>query len=70
MGFITDEWKGTEFFKINDFHHIEYLVGNAKQAVQSKQFIFIKRHLVLSLSHIVAQKQVLGLMFPMFLKII
>ena len=33
MGFITNEWKGTEFFKINDFHHIEYLVGNAKQAV-------------------------------------
>ncbi len=33
MGFITDEWKGTEFFKINDFHHVEYLVGNAKQAV-------------------------------------
>ena len=33
MGFITDEWKGTEFFKIHDFHHIEYLVGNAKQAV-------------------------------------
>ena len=33
MGFITNEWQGTEFFKINDFHHVEYLVGNAKQAV-------------------------------------
>jgi len=33
MGFITNEWNGNEFFKIHDFHHIEYLVGNAKQAV-------------------------------------
>jgi len=33
MGFITDKWQGVEFFKIHDFHHIEYLVGNAKQAV-------------------------------------
>ena len=33
MGFITNEWKGTEFFNIHDFHHVEYLVGNAKQAV-------------------------------------
>ena len=33
MGFITNEWNGKEFFKIHDFHHIEYLVGNAKQAV-------------------------------------
>ena len=33
MGFITDKWEGTEFFKIHDFHHIEYLAGNAKQAV-------------------------------------
>jgi Glyoxalase/Bleomycin resistance protein/Dioxygenase superfamily. len=33
MGFITNEWQGTEFFEIHDFHHVEYLVGNAKQAV-------------------------------------
>ena len=33
MGFITNNWEGKDFFKIHDFHHIEYLVGNAKQAV-------------------------------------
>ena len=33
MGFITNDWEGKDFFKIHDFHHIEYLVGNAKQAV-------------------------------------
>ena len=33
MTFITDEWNGKEFFKINDFHHVEFYVNNAKQAV-------------------------------------
>ena len=33
MAFFTKEWKGEEFFKINDFHHVELFVGNAKQAV-------------------------------------
>ena len=33
MAFITTEWKGTEHFPIHDFHHVEFLTGNAKQAV-------------------------------------
>ena len=31
MSYITDKWTGTEFFKINDFDHLEFYVGNAKQ---------------------------------------
>ena len=30
---ITDKWEGKEFFKIDDFHHVEFFVNNAKQAV-------------------------------------
>ena len=33
MAYISTEWKGTEYFPIHDFHHVEYFVGNAKQAV-------------------------------------
>ena len=33
MGYMTNEWQGTEYFPIHDFHHVELLVGNAKQAV-------------------------------------
>ena len=33
MAFLSKEWNGTEYFPIHDFHHVEYLVGNAKQAV-------------------------------------
>ena len=33
MALISTEWKGTEYFPIHDFHHVEYFVGNAKQAV-------------------------------------
>ena len=33
MGYMTNEWHGTEYFPIHDFHHVEFLVGNAKQAV-------------------------------------
>lgn len=33
MTFITSEWNGTEYFPIHDFHHLEFFVGNAKQAV-------------------------------------
>ncbi len=33
MTFITSEWNGTEYFPIQDFHHLEFFVGNAKQAV-------------------------------------
>ncbi len=32
MAIITNEWKGTEYFPIRDFHHVEFVVGNAKQA--------------------------------------
>ena len=33
MAFITSDWKGQEYFPINNFHHIEFYVGNAKQTV-------------------------------------
>ena len=33
MSLITTQWTGTEYFPIHDFHHLEFLVGNAKQAV-------------------------------------
>ena len=33
MALISTEWNGTEYFPIHDFHHVEYFVGNAKQAV-------------------------------------
>jgi 4-hydroxyphenylpyruvate dioxygenase len=33
MAFMTDEWTGTEYFNVKDFDHIEFYVGNAKQAV-------------------------------------
>jgi len=33
MTYITKEWNGTEYFPIHDFHHVELLTGNAKQAV-------------------------------------
>ena len=33
MSYMTNEWHGTEYFPIHDFHHVEFLSGNAKQAV-------------------------------------
>ena len=33
MGYINTKWEGTEYFPIHSFHHIEFLTGNAKQAV-------------------------------------
>ena len=33
MALISSEWTGTEYFKIHNFHHVEFYVGNAKQAV-------------------------------------
>ena len=33
MAFMTSEWSGTEYFKVKDFDHIEFYVGNAKQVV-------------------------------------
>ena len=40
MGMITEKWEGIEHFKIYDFDHIEFLVGNAKQAVHFYRSIF------------------------------
>ena len=40
MGMITSEWEGIEHFKIHDFNHIEFFVGNAKQAVHFYRSIF------------------------------
>ena len=33
MAYMTNEWHGKEHFPIHDFHHLEFLTGNAKQAV-------------------------------------
>ena len=33
MAFMTKEWMGTEHFKVKDFDHVEFYVGNAKQVV-------------------------------------
>jgi len=33
MAIITNEWTGTEYFKVNDFNHLELYVGNAKQSL-------------------------------------
>ena len=32
MAYISDNWNGNEYFKVNDFDHLEFYVGNAKQA--------------------------------------
>ena len=33
MAVITNDWTGTEYFKVNDFNHLECYVGNAKQSL-------------------------------------
>ena len=33
MAIITIDWKGTEHFPITELSHVEFVVGNAKQAV-------------------------------------
>jgi 4-hydroxyphenylpyruvate dioxygenase len=33
MAIITTEWRGTEYFPITDLDHVEFYVGNARQAV-------------------------------------
>lgn len=33
MAFMTKEWKGQETFPVEGVHHVEFYVGNAKQAV-------------------------------------
>jgi 4-hydroxyphenylpyruvate dioxygenase len=32
MAFMTKDWSGTETYPIDRFHHVEFYVGNAKQA--------------------------------------
>ena len=32
MTYITNDWNGTEYFPIHNFHHVEFYTGNAKQA--------------------------------------
>ena len=32
MAYVSDKWNGNEYFKIKDFDHLEFYVGNAKQA--------------------------------------
>ena len=33
MAYISKDWTGNEYFKINDFDYVEFYVGNAKQVV-------------------------------------
>ena len=40
MAYLSAEWRGTEYFPIHDFHHVEYFVGNAKQAVHYNRSAF------------------------------
>ncbi len=40
MAFMTKEWTGQEVFKIDGFHHVEFYVGNAKQAAYFYQSAF------------------------------
>ena len=39
MAIITNDWTGTEYFKVNDFNHIECYVGNAKQSMYYYCFV-------------------------------
>jgi 4-hydroxyphenylpyruvate dioxygenase len=40
MAYFTDKFKGKKYFKDISFHHIEYYVGNAKQASEYYKNIF------------------------------
>ena len=33
MAYMSKDWNGDEHFKVNDFNHVEFYVGNAKQVV-------------------------------------
>ena len=39
MAIITNDWTGTEYFKVNDFNHIECYTGNAKQSMYYYCFV-------------------------------
>ena len=39
MAIITNDWTGTEYFKVNDFNHIECYTGNAKQSMHYYCFV-------------------------------
>ena len=40
MTFITEKFKGIDYFKDIEFHHIEFYVGNAKQATEFYKKLF------------------------------
>ena len=40
MAFITDKFNGKDYFENIDFHHIEFYVGNAKQAAEFYKTLF------------------------------
>ena len=40
MAYFTDKFKGKKYFKDISFHHVEYYVGNAKQASEYYKNIF------------------------------
>ena len=40
MAFITDKFNGKDYFENIDFHHIEFYVGNAKQATEFYKKLF------------------------------
>ncbi len=40
MAYFSDKFKGTDYFKNIDFHHLEFYVGNAKQAKEYYKKVF------------------------------
>ena len=40
MTFITDKFKGIDYFPNIEFHHIEFYVGNAKQSAEFYKSMF------------------------------
>ena len=40
MAIITTEWAGKEYFPITELDHLEFYVGNAKQAVHYYRSVF------------------------------
>ena len=40
MAYFTDKFEGKKYFKNINFHHLEFYVGNAKQACEYYKHIF------------------------------
>ena len=40
MSYFTDKFNGTDYFKSINFHHLEFYVGNAKQATEYYKKVF------------------------------